>query len=456
MLTIVRKYWGIFLNKEGHERTLRARRNIITSFILKGFSIVVSFVIVPISINYLNPTKYGIWLTISSIIGWFGFFDIGLGNGLRNKLTKAFANNDLIQAKKYISTTYAILIAIIAVIYILFVIVNQFINWSLVLNIQKDMEKELSVLMLIVFTFFCIRFVLKLVGIVLTSDQRPAINNSFDFFSNLISLIAIIVITKISQGSLIYISIAYTASPVFVLIIASLYFYKNKYTEIKPSFKYIRIKYAKPLMSLGFKFLVLQLSVLIVFSTDNFLITQILGPIEVTPYNIAYKYFGFIPMVFSIILTPYWSAYTDAIIKNDIIWIRRSIKSIIIIWLVIVCVVIIMAFFSKQIYHLWIGDEVHIPILLSIFMAFYAILTTWSNIYVFFLNGCGKIKMQMYYSILSMIINIPLSIILADYFRLGSSGIIFGTCISLLFGSLIAPIQTYKLLNGTARGIWNK
>ena len=54
----------------------------------------IGLVLVPLTINYLNPTKYGIWITLSSVIGWFSFFDIGLGNGLRNRFAEAIANND--------------------------------------------------------------------------------------------------------------------------------------------------------------------------------------------------------------------------------------------------------------------------------------------------------------------------------------------------------------------------
>ncbi|GAH31869.1 unnamed protein product, partial [marine sediment metagenome] len=77
----------------GHPRSIRAKKNIFASFGLKGISILISFLLVPLVLNYIDITKYGIWLTLSSIIGWFGFFDIGLGNGLRNKFAEAIAKD---------------------------------------------------------------------------------------------------------------------------------------------------------------------------------------------------------------------------------------------------------------------------------------------------------------------------------------------------------------------------
>jgi len=444
-----------FLTK-GHPRSIKAKKNILASFGLKGFSILVSFLLVPLTLDYLNPTKYGIWLTISSIVGWFGFFDIGLGNGLRNKLAEAFALKDYKLAKTYVSTTYAILSLIIGGVYILFLTINPFLDWSKILNTTPEMAGELSRIAVIVFTFFALRFVLKLIGVILTADQLPAYNNAFGPLGNLIALISIYFITKFSQGNLLYISVIYSAAPVIILIIASFYFFNGKYKYIKPSIKSVNIKYFKPLANLGVKFFILQISCLVIFSTDNMIITQILGPAEVTPYNIAFKYFGIPIMVFTIIITPYWSAFTDAITKNDIKWIKNSINKLIKIWLLVVVGVIVLLAISKHFYLMWVGDKVHIPFLLSAFMGLYAIISTWNNIFAYFINGVGKIKLQMYYGIIAMIINIPISIFFAKNLNMGSAGVILGTCASLIIGSFFAPLQSFKIIKGNANGIWNK
>ena len=54
----------------GNSRSIIVKKNIIASFFLKCISILVSLQVVPLTITYINPTKYGIWLTLSSIIAW--------------------------------------------------------------------------------------------------------------------------------------------------------------------------------------------------------------------------------------------------------------------------------------------------------------------------------------------------------------------------------------------------
>ena len=115
---------------QGNERSINAKKNILIIAVLKGFSIAISLFLVPVTIHYVNPTRYGIWLTLSSIVGWFSFFDIGLGNGLRNKFAEAVASGKPELARTYVSTTYAILTIIIAIVLLLFFCINPFLNWA--------------------------------------------------------------------------------------------------------------------------------------------------------------------------------------------------------------------------------------------------------------------------------------------------------------------------------------
>ena len=87
-------YVSDFVTK-GHERSVRAKKNIVSSLIIKGISIGISFFSLPITLNYVDSTTYGVWLTISSIVGWFVFFDIGLTQGLRNRMAEAKAKGDV-------------------------------------------------------------------------------------------------------------------------------------------------------------------------------------------------------------------------------------------------------------------------------------------------------------------------------------------------------------------------
>ena len=115
-----------------------------------------------------------------------------------------------------------------------------------------------------------------------------------------------------------------------------------------------------------------------------------------------------------------------------------------------------MLIFSNSFYLFWIGDAIYIPFQLSALMAIYAILMNWSSIFTNYINGVGKLRLQIYEAIFAMIINIPISIFFAVNLGMGSGGVITGTIISLIAGTFLTPIQTFKLISGKAKGIWNK
>src|SRR5690606_16075890 len=154
--------------------------NIITTVIIKGTGIGISLLLVPLTINYVNPSRYGIWLTLSSIVIWFSFFDIGLTQGLRNKFAEAKAKGDDSSAQIYVSTTYAVLGITFSAILLLFLVINPFLNWATILNISEDYASEVSLLALIVFTYFCLQFVLRIISTIITADQQPAKSSLID------------------------------------------------------------------------------------------------------------------------------------------------------------------------------------------------------------------------------------------------------------------------------------
>ncbi|MDQ2719833.1 MAG: oligosaccharide flippase family protein [Bacteroidota bacterium] len=452
-ISVIFNFAGNLINK-GHDRSVKAKKNIIASFFIKGISIAISLILVPLTINYVNPTQYGIWLTLSSIIGWFAFFDIGFGNGLRNKFAEAIAKGEHELARIYLSTTYAILGIIVITLLLIFFCINPFLNWSVILNTPSNMAGELSILALLVFSFFCLQFVLQLITTIITANQQPAKASFFNLLGSLLSLTIIFILTKTTSGNLIYLALSLGFTPILVLTASSMWFYRHDYKRYAPSIKYVRFNCAPDLMSLGIKFFLLQIAGVILYQTSNIIIAQLFGPGEVTPYNVSYKYFSIITMIMGIIMMPFWSAYTEAWVKKDIEWIKKSIKKLQLLWVLLSLVTIGMFVFSNFFFRIWVGKEIKVPVSVSAIMAIYVIMNSWTNIYSLFLNGTGKLKLQLYASIFGMVLNIPMSIYFGKIF--GISGVLLSTVILCFINMIIEPIQTRKLLNNNAKGVWNK
>ena len=105
--------------------------NILLAFFVKGISLFVSLFSMPLYIKYFdNNAALGMWYTILSMLSWINLCDLGLGNGLRNRLTEALALGQNEKAKEYISATYAILCKIITPVSVILCILLQFVNFN--------------------------------------------------------------------------------------------------------------------------------------------------------------------------------------------------------------------------------------------------------------------------------------------------------------------------------------
>jgi O-antigen/teichoic acid export membrane protein len=442
---------------KGSERTVKAKTNILFSFFLKGISNIIGFIFVPLTLNYLGTEEYGIWLTLSSILLWFGFFDIGLGNGLRNKLAESLAKNDFKMAKIYVSTTYAGIAIIFSVVLLIFFIINPFLNWAHILNTSPDLSGMISKLAIFLVVFLSIRFVVQLISTINYAHQNPSISSSFDVLANLISLGFLILLKTLSIKSLLLLGIVFSASPVIVFTVASYIFYRGRYKLITPSIRSVEFKYLKELGGLGVNFLFIQLAYLIIFTLNNFIISYLFGPEKVTIFSIPYKYFGFLSNYFLTLLLPFWSAFTDAYVKKDISWIRNALKRLIGIWVIFVILIIVLIIGSSFLYPLWLRNNfVKVPFMLSVFMGIFYAIFAWFNIFCFFINGTGKVKLQLLVYIIAALLEIPLILFLSVYLHFNLYGVIITNIIVSIPIAVFMPIQTYKIINGTAKGIWNK
>jgi O-antigen/teichoic acid export membrane protein len=444
------------INK-GHQRSVKIKKNILESILIKGGSVMVSLIMVPLTIDYINPSRYGIWLTISSMVAWVSFFDIGLTQGLRNKFAGAKAEGDDEKAQVYVSTAYALLGSAFLAVWLIFLAINPLLNWSKLLGVSSQMRAEVSILVVIVFTYFCIQFVLRIITTILTADQNPSKVALIDFSGQLLSLFFIFVLMKTSEGSLTRLGLALCLSPLLVLTVVNVFFFRGAYHKYRPRWSKVKLSCSKDLLNLGLFFFVIQIAFIIQFQTANIIIAQNFSTAAVVSYNVVYKYFGVLEMIMVIFVSPFWSASTEAFLKGEISWIRSSVKQYNLLNLALVGMSMVMLLLASRVYDLWLGKgTVHIDFQLSLWGFLFFNVTIFSNIYVAFLNGISALRLQFFSSLISPFVYLISCLVLIKYFHLGVHAVFIAAIIANFNGFLLAPIQYYQIIEKNKRGIWAK
>lgn len=421
---------------------------------MRAASIALNLLLVPVLITYLGTDQYGVWLTISSLIGWSGLLDLGLGNGLKNAVAQALAENDTEKARSLISTGYLALSAIAIILVGHFIFLDHYIDWISLLNITGISADSFSAVLMVFLVGFSFKLFFGQIVNVAAANQYTSLNDLVNFLVNLTILALVLFIFK--NGSLLTISYLYAVIPVLVLIGSSYFLFMRKLKDIRPRFSDAKFEHLGLLMGSGSKFFLIQIAGVIIFSTDNLIISHLLDPSEVTNYQVAFKYFGMATVLFSVICTPLWPAYTNAFHQNDMNWIRSTTQKMVKLWIGLSAGVLLMLFVSQPVYDLWVGDSVQIPFMLSALMATYVIFMSWASIFVTFINSTGKLALQVRFSIAAGIINIPLSVFFVKQFGMGPAGVILATIICLSYGPFVSIIQYKKIVSNTAKGIWAK
>lgn len=439
---------------QGEERTVKAKKNILGSFLIKGLDSVIYLLLVPVTLGYLNPYEYGIWLTLNSILMWINSFDVGLGNGMRNKLAIAIARGDKELGRIYVSTTFFMLIVLMGFVILMGSIVGPVINWYGILSANPESVRNLSMIVYVSFSIFCLNFIFKFIGNVYLAMQLPAINNLLVVSGHLIALIVIYILTLTTTGNLFYVALVYSMAPLVVYLIAYPITFKKIYPYLAPTIRCFRKQYLKDLFNIGIQFFVLQLSAILLFSFANIIISHMFGPENVTPYNIAYRYFSIVLMGMNLIMAPIWSATTDAYERGDIDWIKKAKTKTYKILIIVTIGIAVMLGFSEWIYKLWIGTKVHIQVTLSTLVGCYVCIVIWSMSYSSFLNGLGKLRLQLINTVVIAILFVPVCVVLGRMW--GIEGIVIGMCLLNSSGLILNRIQFNKVIENKASGIWNK
>lgn len=443
MITKLRGYFKLLVDSK--ERTANVNFNILVSFLLRGISIVVSFLTISYSLKLLDTSKYGIWLAISTTVGWISILDIGLANGLRNKIAEYLARKDYMQAKIAVSSTYAILFMIMVPV-IIFCFGLKIVNWNSVFKTQLN-EQELLHTLMVVFIGLSLQFILKPISSILQGDQKIYKSNQIQLVCNCIPLIPIIFLSEYLRGSMVALAVAQTILPVFVLLVYTVILFKSRYRIIRPSFKHINLRKSRSLFGLSFAFFIVQIAGVFLYSTTELIITREFGGSDVTLYNLLYKYFSTAGLIMNIVLASYWSAFTDAFALDDFPWIRTSLSKLIRITLMLLGLIAVQLLLVKPVFNIWVGQKIHVPFTLSMVMAVYFGVNLFTAVYTIVLNGTGKVKMQSIVSIITAVLHIPVVLFFIRYLHLGLNSLVYASLIWTIVQVLVWKNEIRIVLN---------
>ncbi len=414
-------------------------KNIFMAFLVKGASLFVSVFSMPLYIKYFDDNVVlGLWFTILSMLSWISVCDLGLGNGLRNMLTKSLALNDERMGKKYVSSTYAAVTAIILPIFIVGSVVLILFDLNSFFNISEAIisAKTLKLSMFILFFGVCISFILKLIHNVVYAIQKSYLNNVMALMVSVIPLIYVFLFKGENvEKNLIALSLVHILAINIPSVFATFILFNKEYLKpYKFSLKEIDFNIGKNVLQFGTQFFLAQVFFMILMSTNEVLISTYFSPEYVVEYSAYYRLFTVIGSLFTLALSPLWSKITKDLYEKK----YKKIKYTNYVLYICAGIAIIVQFaivpILQFLFNIWLGDAaIKVDYTIAIIFASFAGLYVLNIALTTVANGIGNLKSQIVFYGIGALLKIPF----AYFLKFNSLGwwyiIAYNACVIALF-----------------------
>lgn len=399
------------------------------------------------------------WIAISTLLVWIRFFEIGLGNGLKNRLSEALAKDDIERAKSLVSSAYFFITIIICGALLCFFSLMPMISWQELLNTTVVSEEVLSGLMIFVILAFFLQLGLKLIVNILHATQDNRWADILGLISNILILFVVFVLVyEEVPTDLKLLGLVVANVPVVIYVFATVITFSKSpvHKKIRPSISAIKKSMFGELFGLGSQFFIIQISMLVLFQSANFIVLKNFGPEDVVVYNTAVRYYSVTNMAFTLLLAPIWPAVTESWHRGEINWIRKRVRMLLLFWSGMVVALGVQFYLQDFLIELWLGEPLPIPNSLSLALMAYYLLFNLGGVFNMVINALSKVRVQMIALFIGAMIFIPLSKSLIHFTSLGLASIAVATIFSNFYSVVIAPIHYRKLIYKKANGIWNK
>jgi O-antigen/teichoic acid export membrane protein len=383
-------------NTRGADRERRAVTTGGISALARIVQLATSFVTVPLTLKYLGNERFGLWMTISSVLAMAAFADFGVGNGVLNTVANAFGRDDVDGIRKAVSSGFAVLWTIAAALLLLFFSIYGFISWADFFRVSSLQARAEAGPALAVFAVcFAFNIAMDVVQRVQLGLQQGYRYGLWQLIGSCAGFVGVIYGIWLHM-SLPMLIVAIAGAPLLATALNVVHFFGYVRPDLRPTFADVSINTIVQIGKLGGLFFVLQLVVAVSFSADNFIIARILGAINVPEYSVPQRIFAVVAMMLGMLVAPLWPAYGEAVSRGDIAWVRRTLRrSVLLVFVISAGCAVLLLLFSHQLILWWVGPRIHPTFFLLLGLAVWTVVTCCGDALAVFLNGISIIKFQV-------------------------------------------------------------
>ena len=355
--------------------------------------------------------------------------DLGIANTLTNSIAEAYAENDREKAQQSFATAFWVTVAIVLLVAPVSFVLWRMLDWGALFHIDNPFLLQKTKLCIAVAgTFLFFSLPLTLANRVLGGFQEVYVANYFAMANSVLSLIAILATVGL-HGSLVTLMVAYSGAMLAGTLGLNLWLFFWQRTWLKPVLRKISRGMIGKLFGQGALFFIINLTGLVVFNSDNLVITHYLGAEAVASYSTAWKLTQYAALLQAVLMPSLWPALAEAYHQHNMEWINSTYRSLRQKTQLAVGVsALVMGLLGQWVIRVWTGGAVVPGHLLLWLMAFFAFLMATTTNQALLLAAVGRLRLEAVVAVLAAASNLWLSIYLVQ--RIGVEGVILATILS--------------------------
>ena len=378
------------------ERYRRVALTAGASVVVKSLSLLTTAVSVPLTIGYLGTESYGIWMTISSLLMMFGFADLGMGNGLLNALSAAHGAGDRFRARVSVSSVSFVLCGLALLTLGALWATDQFVSWPGLFNVgNAAASREVRPAVLVLITCIAINLPLGVVQRVQIAYQDGYVAQVWSGLGNAAALVGLLLAVYYRAG-LPWLVLSAIGAPLIITALSWIWEFKRHRPWLSPTVQLFRLPEATRIAGTGLVFFGLQLVATVAFYADSIIIAHARGPAAVAGFAVVQKLFAATLLLQTMLVSPLWPAYGEALACGDLRWItrtfRRSLAVVTAIWAVLVLPLLLT---GQPLVRLWTHGQVAPSFALLLAFGVWSLVNSYGSVLAACSNGLGCLKVQL-------------------------------------------------------------
>lgn len=418
-------------------------RNTRYNFLWKLWEIVAALFLTPYILFHVGLERYGIWALVTLVTGYFGLLDFGIGAAYVKHISESYSNRDNDGLNAIVNTGFSFYVVFSAVIILLaFLFIGPILY---VLKIPGALQQEASFVIISGIALFGFSGATSVFSSIQAGLQRMDISVKISVICSVINVAGVVLMLENGAGLT-----GLMVNNIIVFFIASAMNIVAAY-KLLPGLifaPFIRVKKEifMKLFSFGYRMQIVRLGELMLYQTDRLLIAFFFGVKFVGIYQIGATLVGYAKQLPIFLLPAVLPAAAEISTKRDSdklvrLYLRGS-KYLFVITAPVMAALVVLA---HPVVKLWVGSGYDVSAVTAQILAAGYIVNVTVGMAFMVGMGIGLTKMLSRSAIITMAVNLVLSVILIKL--VGYYGVAIATSVALVVGPIYIYVELHKYLN---------